>query len=72
MSRPLPKTIEIIDEQLAAALRQKSPAEKIEMIAAANRTARLLAAAGVRYQHPDWDDERVRMEVIKRVSSGTN
>ena len=41
------------------------------MIAAANPTARLLAAAGVRYQHPDWDDERVRMEVIKRVCGGT-
>jgi hypothetical protein len=72
MARPLPKTIEVIDDPLVDVLRHKTPAEKIEMIAAANRTARLLAAAGVRYHHPDWDDARVQSEVIKRVSGGSN
>jgi hypothetical protein len=45
--------------------------EKVAMIAAANRTARLLAAAGIRYQHPDWNDEQVQAEVIRRVCGGT-
>jgi hypothetical protein len=40
------------------------------MIGAANRTARLLAAAGIRYQHPDWTEDQVNIEVIRRVCSG--
>jgi hypothetical protein len=72
MLRVSPSRIEVIDEELAAVLRQKTPAERVEMIGAANRTARVLAAAGVRYQHPDWDDEQVQAEVIRRVCGGTN
>jgi len=67
-SRPV--RIEVIDDDLAEVLRGKSPAERIEIIGAANRTARILAAAGVRFQHPDWTEEQVRVEVIKRVCGG--
>lgn len=66
-----PRRIEVIDQDLAAALRHKSPIEKVAMIDAANRTARILAAAGVRYQHPDWTNEQVHAEVIRRVCGGT-
>lgn len=72
MRRPIdPRNIEVVDEHLAAVLREKTPAARVEMIFAANRTARLLAAAGVRHQHPDWDDARVQAEVIRRVCGGT-
>lgn len=71
MARRLPDNIETIDDQLATVLRSKSPAEKIAMVNAANRTARLLAAAGVRFVHPDWDEAQVQAEVIKRVCGGT-
>jgi hypothetical protein len=72
MSRDIdPKRIEVVDKHLAAVLRLKSPMEKVAMIAAANRTARMLAAAGIRYQHPDWNDEQVHAEVIRRVCGGT-
>lgn len=64
--------IEIIDPVLARILRHKSPAERLAMIADANRTARLLAAAGVRCVHPDWNDAQVQAEVIKRVSGGSS
>jgi hypothetical protein len=67
-----PRAIEVVDDDLAAVLRQKTPAERIEMVAAANRTARLLAAGGIRFQHPDWSDEQVQAEVIKRVCGGTD
>lgn len=67
-----PRNIEVIDDDLAEILRQKTPAERVAMIAAANRTARLLAAAGVRYQHPDWDETQVHAEVLRRVCGGTN
>jgi Xaa-Pro aminopeptidase len=67
-----PKNIEVIDDQLAEILRTKTPAERVEMIAAANRTARLLAAAGIRCQHPDWDEAQIQAEVIRRVTGGTD
>lgn len=63
--------IEIVDPAIALILRQKSPAERLEMIAAANRTARILAAAGVRFAHPLWDEAKVDAEVIRRVCGGS-
>jgi hypothetical protein len=71
VSFSLPRQIEVIDDDLADVLRTKTPAEKIAMVAAANRTARLLAAAGIRFVHPEWDELQVQAEVIKRVSGGS-
>ena len=65
-----PIRIEAVDDDLINALRDKSPAERIQIIGAANRTARLLAAAGIRYQHPNWTEEQFRAEVIRRVCGG--
>jgi hypothetical protein len=65
-------TIEVIDDELAAALRQKTPAERVQLISAANHTARALAAAGVRFQHPDWTEDKVQQEVLRRLCGGRN
>lgn len=64
--------IEALDEALADVLRRKTPAEKIQMIAAAHRTARQLIRAGVRHQHPDWDDAQVEAEVLRRLTRGAD
>lgn len=61
------RRVEVIDDDLADVLRTKSPAEKIQMVGAANRTARILAAAGVRFLHPDWDENQVEAEVLRRI-----
>lgn len=61
--------VELLDDQMVEILRAKTPAERVEMIFAANRTARLLAAAGVRYEHPDWDEIQVQAAVVKRIAS---
>ena len=68
----LPKRIEVMDDDLADVLRQKSPAEKIATNAANDRTVRLLAEAGTQYLHPDWDDKQVHAEVLRPVCSGTS
>jgi len=62
--------IEVLDDAMATVLRAKTPAEKIAMIAAAHRTVRLLAAASVRYQHPDWTEEQIQAAAVKRVAHG--
>jgi hypothetical protein len=62
-----PSRIEVVDEELAAVLRRKTPAERILMAAEANDTARAMAAAGIRYQHPCWSEVEVRQEVARRM-----
>ena len=69
MQQPL--HIESLDEQMVAILREKTPAQKVAMIAAAHRTARMLAKAGVRYLHPDWSEEQIQSEILRRMTSGT-
>ncbi len=68
-SKPL--SIEVIDDQMAEVLRAKTPAQKVAMTCDANRTARELAAAGARYLHPDWDEDRIHGEVLRRVCGGS-
>ncbi len=63
--------IEVVDDGMAEVLRQKTPAERVEMISAAHRTARRLIEAGIRHQYPDWDDQQVEAEVLRRLISGT-
>jgi hypothetical protein len=42
------------------------------MVAEAYRTAHILAAAGVRYLHPDWTEPQIRSAVAKRMLHGAN
>jgi hypothetical protein len=70
--RPLDwRRIEIVDPDMAAVLRTKTPAEKIAMVGAAHRTARMLIETSVRRQHPDWDSQAISREVAKRLLRGT-
>jgi hypothetical protein len=66
-----PKRIEVVDDAVAEILRRKTPAERIALGFAANRTVRLVVEGGIRSNHPDWDDERVRAEVARRMLNGT-
>jgi hypothetical protein len=72
MSTMRPIRIESIDDDSVSVLRDKSPPERVQMIGAANRTARLLAAAGIRYRHPDWTETQIHDEVIRRVCGGSD
>jgi hypothetical protein len=63
--------IEVIDRTYAAMLAVKTPAERLSMVFEMHRTARMLAEAGVRYLHPDWTEEQIRAEAVKRMMDGT-
>lgn len=67
-----PGQIEVVDESIAAILRQKTPAERIAMVCAAHRTAREILTARIRSQHPDWTDEQIRLEVARRLTRGAD
>jgi len=64
--------IEVIDRVFASILAAKSPAERVAMVAEANRTARILAEAGVRYLHPDWTESQIQSDVARRMAHGAN
>ena len=65
-----PGQIEVVDEDVAAILRTKTPAEKLALIAAANRTLRAFVAAGVRLRRPDLSEPEVAREVARRMTRG--
>ena len=65
-----PGQIEVVDDAVADVLRRKTPAQRVEMMRAANRTMRLLIAGHVRTRHPDWTDDAVAAEVARRMLRG--
>lgn len=62
--------IEVVDDAVAEILRHKTPAERVEMIFAANRTMRLLIEGGLRSRHGDWAGARISAEVARRMLRG--
>jgi hypothetical protein len=70
MVRRLPNStsIEIVDEAVARILRTKTPADKLEMVFEANRTARLLIEGALRTWHPGWTDDEINREIARRMS----
>ena len=64
--------IEVVDDAMAEVLRRKTPAERVQMIFAANRTMRLVIEGGLRTFHPDWNDKRISDEVARRMLCGSD
>ncbi len=67
---PRLRRIEIIDDRMAAVLRNKTEAERFAMIDKFWRFARQLIQANTVHEHPDWSEEQVRKEVARRMSHG--
>ncbi|MGA2618357.1 MAG: hypothetical protein ABSF26_12155 [Thermoguttaceae bacterium] len=63
--------VELLDEAIVEVLRRKTPAERLAMVFAANRTMRLRLEGHLRSRHPDWDDAAVMQEIARRMSLGT-
>jgi hypothetical protein len=63
-------SVELLDEAVVEVLRGKTPAERVAMIFAANRTMRLRLEGHLRTRHPDWDDRAVIEEIARRMSRG--
>ena len=64
--------IEVVDDDVAAILRRKSPGERLAQMFSANRTMRLLLEAHIGRLNPDWSRERVLAEVARRMSGGAS
>lgn len=67
--RPIP-SFEMIDDEMAAVLRRKTGAERLEIAFGMIRSARTMLENHFRTQHPDWDQKRIQQEASKRIASG--
>jgi hypothetical protein len=63
--------IEVVDDIVVPILRAKTPAERILMAAAAQRTAREILAARYQSLNPDWSAAQVNAAVARRMIGGT-
>lgn len=59
--------VEQLDPIVAELLRRTTVAERIAMMGDANEMARLLLAAGIRYRRPEWSEEQIQAEVVRRM-----
>ncbi len=60
-------TVEVVDDDMAALLRRKTPAQRLAATHAMWRAAHDQTLAIVRHLHPGWDAVRVRAEVRRRM-----
>ena len=62
--------IEVMDDELAAILRQKSGAERLDIASRMFSSARYMLINHLRWLHPDWDYQRIEKEAARRLSHG--
>jgi hypothetical protein len=62
--------IEVVDDVMAAVLRDKSSAERLEIAYGMWRFARDTIRRAVAAQHPRWLDEEVKREATRRLVHG--
>lgn len=65
------RLIEVVDDAMAEIYRSKTPAERLAMIFAGNRTMRLRLQGHLRTYHSDWSDVEIKREVARRMLGGT-
>ncbi len=63
--------IEVLDDAMAEVLRRKTPAERLAIGFGLWRSARILLRGQLASLHPDWNEERLSREVVRRLSHGT-
>ena len=68
---PDPRRIEILEPEMVAVLRDKTPAERVAMVFDANRTLRLRIAGHLLTCHPDWTSEQIAAEIARRMLLGS-
>lgn len=65
-----PGDIEVIDDQSAEMFRRMTPAQRVRIADAMYRDCRRALHHLLRSQFPEWSQEQVEREVIRRISHG--
>jgi hypothetical protein len=69
--RALPN-FEFVSDEMAAVLREKTGAERLEIAFGMIRSARTMLENSLRSQHPDWGEEQVQLEASRRIAARGN
>jgi hypothetical protein len=64
------RQIESVDEAMVEIYKKKTPSERLQIAFGLWRSAKILLFNNLRSLHPEWDDDRLRSEVTRRVSDG--
>jgi Rv0078B-related antitoxin len=64
-------TDEVLDDAMAAILRQKTPAERLAIAFRMWAFAQQMVRETLRREHPEWDDAELRRQVARRMSGMT-
>lgn len=65
-----PRRIEVPDAEMVRVLRAKTGAERIRMASDMGAAVRRMLRASLKSRHPDWNDEKIQQEVVRRMSLG--
>lgn len=65
-----PGQIEVVDDACARIYASKSPAERLKIASGMWRSARKLLTQSIKSQYPQWSEQEVRREIIRRLSHG--
>ena len=61
---------DVISDEMAAVLRQKTGAERLTIASGLFRSARRMLMNHLRATHPEWDEHQIEMEAARRLSHG--
>jgi hypothetical protein len=65
------RRVEIIEDQVAAVLRSKTPAERLRIGFNIWMSARRMLLSHIKHSHPDWSQLQVENEVARRFLHGS-
>lgn len=65
------RNIEVIEDEIAAALRLMGPERRLAMMFQAETFARTLMRAGAKCRHPDWTEAKVEREIARLWADGS-
>jgi hypothetical protein len=68
--RPLPKNIEVVDEEMAAVYRAIPPVRRLQLMSDMFTSARRMILSHLRAEHPEWSEAQVNDEAGRRLSHG--
>jgi hypothetical protein len=69
--RALPK-FEFFSNEMAAVLRERTGAARLEIAFGMIRSARAMLENSLRLQHPGWSEEQVQLEASRRIAARGN
>ena len=62
--------IEVIDDDMARILREKTGAQRLQMANDMFESARKMITHHLRSENPQWDEKRIQLETARRLSHG--